>query len=187
MAIGHAQIGAVSAAVLVVLLGVGVWAGTALLLPPRTSAAVTAGLVLLLDVQAFRPRAEPAYDERVALYGTDQVVSAPVSGTGPALSVIVEPVFAGQHPAFGVATDVGGTPVSWSCGFVQGRQRLILPLPPMLVGSTEVSVRLTGTPRRDGDYLLVFLSARRGGPLVDAIEPTAAATDGLPVTVCSAE
>lgn len=185
IAVGRAQIGAVSAALLVVLLGVCIWAATALVLAPRTSAAITAVLVVLLDVQGLPPRAEPSFDERVALYGTEQVVTAHVQGAGGSLSLVAEPVFAGAQPTFSLVADLGSDRLSWSCAFTHGRQRVILPLRQGLRTATDVSLRLTGEPRRDGDYLLVYLSAQRGGLLVDAVDSGAAvASDSLPLTRC---
>lgn len=172
---------------LVVLVGACVWMATALVLPSRTSAVLTALLVVLLDMQALPPRAEPAFDERVALYGTDQVVTGHVRGAGTALSLIAEPVFAGAQPTFSLVADVGSDRLSWSCAFSHGRQRVILPLRQPLRTATDASLRLTGAPRRDGDYLLVYLSAERGGPLLDATDSAATfASDGLPLTRCRA-
>lgn len=185
--LGHGEIGAISAGLLVLLVGGCVWTGTTLVLASRTSAVVTALLVLLLDLQGLPPRAEPAFDERIALYGTDQVVTADVQGAGTSLSLVAEPVFAGAQPKFSLVADLGSDTLSWSCAFTHGRQRVILPLRQPLRTATDVTLRLTGTPARDGDYMLVYLSARRGGPLVDAVDSAARTpSDGLPLTRCRA-
>jgi hypothetical protein len=51
-------------------------------------------------------------------------------------------------------------------------QRLALPLPPQVVGnvsSLDVRLRLTGTPSRETDYLVVYSASARGGFIVDVV------------------
>jgi hypothetical protein len=88
-----------------------------------------------------------------------------------ALTLLVEPVFSGAQPRFGLAGDVGGTSLTWDCAFRRGLQRLALPVTSLPASAAAVDARLhlTGSPSRDGDYLLVYASSARGGFLVSLV------------------
>jgi hypothetical protein len=191
LALGGAGTGDVSAGLMAALLGLGVWLTAMLLGRPRTAFALVLGLVVLLDLAALPPRFEPDYDSREAFYRADQVLSAHVgfdpSGvqTSPLLSLLVEPVFpaSAPQPRFGLAGEVGGVSIAWSCTFRRGLQQLALPVPPAaLSGRQTVDVRLhlTGSPSRESDYLLAYASANRGGFLVSLLD--ASALDGRATT-----
>jgi hypothetical protein len=60
-------------------------------------------------------------------------------------------------------------------------QRIALPVPPS-AGGGDVRLRLTGSPSREGDYLLVYASSRQGGFLVSFV--TAAELDQS-ATICT--
>ena len=64
--------------------------------------------------------------------------------------------------------DVGGTVLAWDCPFQRGIHQVGLPLPPSAVGG-DVRLRLTGSPSREGDYLLVYAASRRGGFLISLV------------------
>jgi hypothetical protein len=170
LALSGGGIGDRSAAIMTVLLSLAAWGATLLLSTPRVAFLITLGLVALLDLAALPAWNVPEYDDREAFFRTDQVLAAqlPVV-TGPAVvTLLVEPVFAGDSPKFGLAGEVGGTSVAWDCAFQRGIHRVALPLPPSVVGG-DVRLRLTGSPSRESDYLLVYASSRRGGVLVSAV------------------
>ncbi len=167
-------VGERSAAVMMVLLGLSTWAAAVVLATPRTAFLVTLGLVALLDVAALPARTVTEYDDRQAFYQTDQVLAArvsisPATQTRPALTLLVEPLFSGAQPQFGLAGDVGGTLLAWDCAFRRGLQRLALPIPISTIDNAaalDVRLHLTGSPTRESDYLLVYASSARGGFLV---------------------
>ena len=192
VALGGGGTGDLSAAVMLSLLASSAWVAALLLATPRTAFCVALALIVLLDLAALPARDPPEYDALEAFYRTDQVIAAEVVGapgvSAPTLTLLVEPIFpAGQAaPRFGLAGEVGGTPLVWDCTFERGRQRLGLPLPPAIVGNggspLPVRLRLTGAPSRETDYLLVYQSARRGGFVMDLVgaAPAAATTPCQP-------
>jgi hypothetical protein len=176
LALHAGAIGDRSAAVLLLLLGLGAWAAAVVLATPRTAFVVTLGVVALLDVGALPARGLPEYDERQAFFQTDQVLAAQVPAvfstqSAAALTLLVEPVFSAAQPRFGLAGDVGGTSLTWDCAFRRGLQRLALPVTSLPASAAAVDARLhlTGSPSRDGDYLLVYASSARGGFLVSLV------------------
>jgi hypothetical protein len=182
-----------SAAVMIALLGLSAWAATSLLATPRTTLLVTVGLVALLDLAALPARSVTEYDDRQAFYQTDQVLAArvaippaiPVNQNSPALTLLVEPIYGGAQPQFGLAGDLNGRPVTWDCAFHRGIQPLGLPVPAAALASAaalDVRLHLTGSPTREADYLLVYASSARGGFLVSLV----GATDADPgATTCT--
>ncbi len=180
MVLGGVGVGDRSAMVMLVLLSVGAWAAARVLGGPRLACLVTLLVVALLDLAALPQRAPPAYDDLEAFYRTDQVLSMPVSvpsGLDPnaaALTVLVQPTFAGAQPRFGLAGTLNGTPVSWSCAFQRGIQTIALPVPPGALGTdrtADVQLHLSGSPSRESEYLLVYASSLRGGFVVE-LAPT---------------
>jgi hypothetical protein len=180
-----------AATVMMVLLALGGWIVALLVNSPRGAFFALLGLVALLDLGALPARNPPAYDEREAFYRTDQVLSARVpvaSGLGqgePVVTVLVEPVFAGQSARFSLAGEIGDATLAWNCAFRRDLQRLALPVPAALLtapGPLDVRLHLIGSPNRETDYLLVYASARRGGPLVSL---TRASDAGPDATLCT--
>jgi hypothetical protein len=176
LALHAGAIGDRSAAVLLLLLGLGAWAAAILLATPRKAFVVTFVVVALLEVAALPARGLPEYDERQAFFQTDQVLAAQVPAvfstqSAAALTLLVEPVFSGAQPHFGLAGDVGGTSLTWDCAFRRGLQRLALPVTSLPASAAAVDARLhlTGSPSRDGDYLMVYASSARGGFLVSLV------------------
>ncbi|HEX8967317.1 MAG TPA: hypothetical protein VF937_05515, partial [Chloroflexota bacterium] len=117
---------------------------------------------------------------------------APVpAGQGAlALRLLVRPVFDAAQPRFGLAADVNGTALNWTCAFVRGEiQPVALPIPLEALRGTalaDVSLRLSGSPSRETDYLLVYASSRQGGVLV-SLEPLAGSAPlEQPATQCTA-
>jgi hypothetical protein len=167
-----------SAAVMIALLSLPVWLATALLSTPRRAFLIVLGLVALLDFAGLPAWNVPEYDDREAFYRTDQAFTARVAIatalSGPTLTLLVEPVSASAsgQAAIGLAGDVGNATLAWSCPFQRGMQRLALPIPlAAIAGKDEVDVRLhlTGSPRREGDYLLVYASSRKRGFLMSMV------------------
>jgi hypothetical protein len=189
--LGGAGIGDRSAIVITTLLSVGCWVGARLLAGPRVGVLILAAVVVLLDIAALPPRNAPIYDDVQAFYRPDQElraqlpVAAGVDRTADvAVTLLVQPVFDSGQPRFGLAGEVNGAPLEWTCAFGRGIQRIGLALPVgALVGATSADVRLhlTGEPSRDGDYLLVYASSRLGG-FVISLDP--AATVDPSVTRC---
>ncbi len=180
LALDPGGVGGWSAALMTVLLGLSVWLGAWLLATPRTAFVATLGLVVLLDLAALPPRTAPEYDDRQALFQTDQVLAAQASiapavvrpGAAPVLTLLVEPTFNGAQPRFGLGGDVGGSALAWDCPFQRGMQHLALPVPialPAGAASIDVRLHLTGSPTRESDYLLVYTSSAQHGLLVSLV------------------
>ena len=180
LALGGGGIGDVSAAIMLTLLVASAWSAAMLLSTPRTAFWIALGLVALGDLAALPARNAPEFDAREAFYRTDQTLVAqlPVAPglaqTQPTLTLLADAVFpTGQNaPKFDLAGQVGGTPLAWRCPFQHGLQRLALPLPAQIVGSVstpDVRLRLTGSPSRETDYLVVYSSTARGGFIVDLV------------------
>jgi hypothetical protein len=168
LAIGGTAVGDRSALAMGVLLTAGTWLAARLLAGPRTALLVTLAAVALLNIAALPPRDPPPYDDLEAFYRTDQVLGAQValpSAGASTLSLLVQPVFSGAQPRFGLAGDVNGTPVAWSCPLSHGIHWITLPVS-VHEPSASVQLHLTGSPSRDGDYLIVYASSRQGGYLV---------------------
>lgn len=166
---------------MLLLLGLSIWAAAMVLSTPRTAFLVTLGLVALLELAAVPARGVPEYDDRQAFYRTDQLLAVSITPaalqnqTQPALTLLVEPRFSGAQPQFGLAGEIGGTPLAWDCAFRHGLQRLALPVPAEAVGNAPalvVRLHLTGAPTRESDYLLVYASSARGGFLVSLVGTT---------------
>jgi hypothetical protein len=165
-----AGVGDRSAAVVATLLCAGAWLAAIVLSSPRTAFFIALVLVALFTLAALPARGVPAYDDRTAFYRTDQVLSTRLSVTPgqSTLLVLAEPVFAASasQPSFGLAGEVNGTSLVWDCPFQRGIQTLALPLPAAAlsgVATADVRLHLTGSPSRDGDYLLVYQSSQLGG------------------------
>jgi len=139
------DIAAASAALLAALLWLGVWLAVVLVSKPRSAFFIGVAAMVMLDLAALSPRTVVDFDQREALYRTDQTLTLPVPPGTTQLVVLVEPVFDGAQPRFALA--------GWSCPWQHARQYLALPLPS---GTTTVGLRLTGSPARDGDYLIVY-------------------------------
>jgi hypothetical protein len=164
-----------SAAVLGVLLTLCAWAAAWVIAGPRIALVVTVAAVVMLDLAGLPAKDAPDYDDVQAFYTPDQVLSAqvPVEGSVgpgvPALTLLVQPVYQADQPRFGLAGDVNGTPLTWSCTFQHGLQQVVLPVPPALLTNAStlaVNLHLSGTPSPDGDYLLAYASSRLGGFVV---------------------
>ncbi|MBV9579377.1 MAG: hypothetical protein JO057_12380 [Chloroflexi bacterium] len=184
--LGGAGVGDRSAMVMSVLLSAGAWAAARVLGGPRVAFLVTLGLVAVLELAALPQRNPPVYDDLQAFFATDQLLSTQLTvpagvDNGATLTVLAQPTFTGAQPQFGLAGDVNGTPLSWSCAFGHGMQTLALPLPAGLVrpGATaDVQLHLSGSPTRESDYLVVYASSQRGGFLVSIVP-----TSGLDASV----
>lgn len=180
-----------------VFLSVAAWLAALLVSGPRAALVTCLAVVALLDLGALPARNAPEYDDQQAFYRTDQVISAVVAipsgsagspGSDLAVTVLAQPVFGGQQAQFGLAGDVNGASAAWACPFQRGIQRLALPLPPPSLtrsgGQTaDVRLHLTGSPARDGDYLVVYASSRLAGFDI-ALQPTASLDST--VTHCTA-
>jgi hypothetical protein len=174
--LGGAGVGDRSAMVMSVLLSVGVWAAARVLGGPRVAFFATLVVVVLLDLAALPQRTPPAYDDLEAFYRTDQVLAMPAVAVPPgldpsaaALTVLVQPTFAGAQPQFGLAGTIDDTPANWTCAFQRGIQTLALPAPSAALGSgqtADVQLHLTGSPSPESDYLVVYASSHQGGYLV---------------------
>jgi hypothetical protein len=178
LALGGTGVGDLSALVVGALIAVGMWLGVRLVAGPRVALVATILVVALVDVAALPSRDQPAYDDLQAFYSTDQElsVSLPVQpGGASAISLLVRPVFSGPRARFGLAGDVNGAAYQWACQFAQGVQTLALPAA-MEGPRADVKLRLTGSPSRDGDYLVVYASSRLGGFIVSAAPPGPTAT-----------
>jgi hypothetical protein len=179
LAIGGTGIGARSAVVMSLLLLIATWLAARLLSGPRTALLGVLALSVLLDIGAFPPRNPPPYDDLQAFYRTDQILPAElaVPATGATtLSLLVQPVFSGAHPQFGLAGQIEGSAVQWNCAFAHGIQWLALPVRLTGTGQADVRLNLTGSPSRDGDYLIVYASSQKGGFLISLGSPDPNAT-----------
>jgi len=155
------DIAAVSAALLAILLWLGAWLVALLVTTPRTAFLIGLVAMVVLDVAALPARTVVDYDQREALYRTDQTLSVPVPAGSTQLVLLVEPVFEGAQPRFSLA--------GWSCPWQRGKQQIALPV---RGGASTVDLQLAGAPTREGEYLLVYLSSTP----VDT---------GKPATACS--
>jgi hypothetical protein len=170
LAVGGTGVGDRSATVMLVLLAGLAWLAARLLVGPRFALAALVVLVAVFDLAALPQRTPPPYDDLEALYRTDQVLFArlPVSGDASTLSILVQPVFSNSNsnsdarPRFGLAGEVNSAAYQWTCPFVRGIQTIALPVS-VSGSSADVQLHLTGAPSRDGDYLIVYASAPRGG------------------------
>ena len=167
-------IGDRSAAVMALLLSLGAWLAAWLVLSPRAAFLVVGVAMIGFDLASLRPRAEPAFDDRVAVYRTDQsldfTVFAPGSLQQPAMLLLVQPEFRGPSAPYALAADVNGERLVWDCGLERRLQRLVLPVPARAVGGGTVAVRLrlVGAPDREDSYLTVYsLQGQLAPPLID--------------------
>jgi hypothetical protein len=190
LALGGSGVGDRSAVVMATVLTVGAWLAARLVGGPRTAFLVSIGVMALHDIAALPERGAPEYDGMEGWYRIDQVVSAQLAvpnAATPSLTLLVQPVFTGAQPSFGLAADVNGVPLSWTCPFERDIQRLALPIPREALGgasSIDVRLHLTGSPSREADYLILYTSSRRGGPLLSLASAPVA---GEAVTSCSAQ
>ena len=170
LAMRGAGVGERSALVMMLLLVGCTWLAARYVAGPRVALFAAVVATVLFDVAALAPRDQPVYDDLQAFYSTDQVLSAnaPIaSGGATAINVLVQPVFGGAQPRFGLAGDVNGTAYQWTCQFTHGIQTIALPV--AAEGTVaDLSLHLTGSPSRDGDYLIVYASSRQGGFIVSA-------------------
>jgi hypothetical protein len=192
LALHGGAVGDRSAAVMLLLLGLSAWSAAVVLAAPRTAFLVTFGLVALLEVASLPARGVPEYDDRQAFFRTDQVLAthvsiAPTSDPAPRiLMLLVEPVYSGAQPRFGLAGNVGGATLTWDCAFRYGLQRLALPVPAAALvnsASLDVQLHLTDTPSRESDYLLAYASSARGGFLASLVNITDLGPDATTCTL----
>jgi hypothetical protein len=185
--LGGGGVGDRSALVMATLLTVTAWLAARVTGGPRAAFLVSLGLMALLDVAALPRRGATEYDGVEAWYRTDQVVAAQLAGPTAEranLTLLVQPVFGGAQPSFGLAAEINGASLRWACPFTREIQRLLLPLPREALeraSTLDVRLHLTGSPSRESDYLMLYTSARLGGPLV-SLESSAAPAAG--VTTC---
>jgi hypothetical protein len=172
LVVGGGGVGDRSAMVMTVLFAVAAWLAARLLAGPRAALAALAVVVVLLDMAALPPRNPPEYDDLEALYRTDQQLTLQL--TVPAaqdlgLTVLAQPVFSGQQAPFGLAADVDGSSLAWTCPFQRGVQRLALPVPrgALEANVANVQLHLSGTPSRESDYLVVYASSKLGGFVIE--------------------
>ena len=177
--------GGLPAAIMLVLLSLGMWAAAWLVSSERVAFISVVVVVCVVNLAALPPRPGPEYDERFAFYRTDQPITASVSASGaprtPVLTVLAEPVSQSAQPRFGLAGTVGGAALEWTCPFQAGLQRLALPLPAEIVpanGELDLNLHLTGSPSRETDYLLVYASVQRPGLLFGLVDSQPARVDG---------
>jgi hypothetical protein len=166
--------GGTPAMVMLVLLAVGAWSAGWLLASARGGFFATLVVVVLHTLAALPPRGQLEYDDRIALYRTDQSVvgSVVVSGAArqPALTLLAEPT--SSHGQLGLAGEVAGRPYAWNCPVRPGIQHLVLPLRSNVPSgeSIDVWLRLTGAPSRETDYVLVYTSAQLPGPVMSVVD-----------------
>jgi hypothetical protein len=181
LVLGGGGVGDRSAVLMSVLLVVAGWLAAWLLSGPRAALLVSLVLVALLDLGALPARNAAPYDDLEAFYRTDQVLSAQpavprgADQAGVAITLLAQPYFATAQPRFGLAGEVNGTPLQWTCTFPRGIQQIALPLPVGLAsadstGTADVRLHLTGAPDHTSDYLVVYASSRQGG-FVISLEP----------------
>ncbi len=167
IALGGTGVGDRSALIMSILLSLGAWLGTRALSGPRTALIVLGVLTLLFDLAALAPRNAPVYDDVQAFYRTDQAIDVHVRAATPAstIEILVQPVFEGDAPRFGIAGEVNGAASQWTCSFTHRMQWVSLPLATQ-TASADAQLHLIGSPSREGDYLLVYASSRQGGFLI---------------------
>jgi hypothetical protein len=186
LVLGGSGVGDRSAIVMTVVLAAGAWLAARFLAGPRAAFGVALGLVALLDVAGLPRRGATEYDDLQAFYRTDQSFSASVPAPAGAsvVTVLVEPVFEGPQARFGLAGEVNGVSVQWTCPFRAGQiQRIALPLPTAVTsGTMDVRLHLSGAPDRDSQYLVVYASSRLGGFVIGT---SAADAVGPDVTRCA--
>jgi hypothetical protein len=179
LALANGEPRQVSLAVLACLLSTCLWAAAIPLAGPRR--AFVGAVVGLLVLNAIRLPVEPSvpYRWRQALYSTDMAIqeSVPIDHaalpSAPALRVLVEPHASSDRPRFRLQSDTPADSTTWTCPFRAGPQWLLLPLPgPLPVDGDvlPVTLRLTGQPGRDGDYLVVFAHNEAGGFLIELVD-----------------
>ena len=177
-----------SALVMATLLTLGAWLAARLIGGPRTAFLVSLGLLVLFDVAALPPRGVTEFDGVEAWYRTDQVVAAQLARPTTAaanLTLLVQPMFGGTQPTFGLGAEAIGVSRKWTCPCTRDIERLALPVPPQALGnasSLDIHVHLTGSPTRDSDYLLVYTSSRLGGPVISLQGSPA---PEAPLTMCA--
>jgi len=177
LVLGGGGVGDRSAMVMLVLLAVAGWLAARLLAGPRAALFTLLGLVALLDLAALPPRNAPQYDDLQAFYRTDQVLSAQPavpSAENPAVTLLAQPVFSGAQAQFGIAGEVNGSALGWTCAFRHGIQTIALPLGTAAIasGTADVRLHLSGSPSRESDYLVVYASSKLGG-FVIGLQPLA--------------
>jgi hypothetical protein len=185
LALGGAGVGDRSALVMTVLLAGVAWVAARLFGGPRMALVAVAAVVALMDLAALPNRGARDYDDLEAFYRTDQMLpvqlTVPQGVEQPAITLLVKPVFAGAAPRFGLAADVNGTTLQWTCAFEHGVvQQVALPVPPELArgqSTLNAQLHLSGSPSHDGDYLVVYASSRQGG-FVIGLQPLAAVDPG---------
>lgn len=173
LVLGGGGVGDRSAIVMTVLLAASAWLAVQLLAGPRVALFVTLALVVILDLAALPARRSVEYDDLQAFYSTDQTFAAQLAvppgsaGQDLAISLLAQPVFNGAQAQFGLAGDVDGTAMQWTCQFQHGVQRIALPLSTIaLNGTADVRLHLSGAPNRESEYLVVYASSRLGGFMV---------------------
>jgi hypothetical protein len=179
LGVGGAGIGERSAVVMSLLLIIPAWLAARLLSGPRTALLVVLVISGLLDLAALPPRNPPPYDDLQAFYRTDQVLSAHVPvppGGASTLTLLAQPVFSGTQPQFGLGGEINGLSATWTCPFTRGVHWLALPVALSGVAQANVQLHLTGSPGRDGDYLIVYASSQQGGFLISLGPPDPSAT-----------
>jgi hypothetical protein len=148
LAVRPIDVTAVSATLLAALLWIAVWVVALLLTTPRRAFVVGSVAMLVLDIAALPARTFVPYDQREALYQVGQTLAVPAAASERQVVVLVEPVFAGDQPVFGLE--------GWSCPWRRGLQYLVLPV---AAATDRVELRLTGTPNAEREYLVVYSSS----------------------------
>ena len=181
LVLGGGDVGDRSAGVMTALVAVSAWLVAWLLTrTPKVAFVAVLVVVIAFDIAALPARNPPEYDDREPLFRTDQVlaktVPVPTAGAGQQLllTVLAEPVFPRNQdqPSFGLGASIGGTDLAWKCTFARGVQRFALPLPASATvneSNADVRLRLTGSPTRENDYLLVYASSGAGGYLFSIV------------------
>lgn len=187
LVLGGFAVGDRSAVIMLVLLAMTSWLAARLLSGPRAALITILVLVALIDMAALPPRNAPQYDDLQAFYRTDQLISAQLAvppTDSAAITLLAQPVFSGSQPTFGLAAEVNGSSMAWTCAFRRGIQSIALPLaqPPAGSAVANVQLHLTGTPSRESEYLVVYASSKLGG-FVIGLQPQASLDAG--VTRCT--
>lgn len=176
-----------SLAVLMLLVGECLWAAAFLLVGGRGALLIAVvGVAGLSAIQLPVPDRVP-YRWRQALYRPDQAIQlhVPVDArhvpASPALRVLAEPHLVAAQPAFALETEMPLATTRWACPFAAGRQWLELPVPASAIAGKDelpVTLRLTGQPSREGDYLVVYARNESGDFLVELAESAATGPEG---------